>query len=134
MFVFSGGAELRVKIFFVFFLFFGVCVLVFRPIHFLPIFDTTCNSTNVAELHYLFYIYFFKYNLIVLSAFLDLSCFSLLCCLNCPLVIFFQYGKKSYTVKGLAFSSDSSKVAVGQTDNIIYVYKIGEDWFVSFAH
>ncbi|OWF38575.1 intraflagellar transport protein 172 homolog [Mizuhopecten yessoensis] len=39
-----------------------------------------------------------------------------------------KYGKKSYTVKGLAFSSDSSKIAVGQTDNIIYVYKIGEDW------
>jgi intraflagellar transport protein 172 len=39
-----------------------------------------------------------------------------------------QYGKKSYTVKGLAFSSDSTKIAVGQTDNIIYVYKIGDDW------
>ncbi|XP_070555163.1 intraflagellar transport protein 172 homolog [Ptychodera flava] len=39
-----------------------------------------------------------------------------------------KYGKKSYTVKGLAFSPDSSKIAVGQTDNIIYVYKIGEDW------
>lgn len=39
-----------------------------------------------------------------------------------------KYGKKSYTVKGLAFSSDSSKIAVGQTDNIIYVYKIGDDW------
>ena len=45
----------------------------------------------------------------------------------------FQYGKKSYTVKGLAFSSDSSKVAIGQTDNIIYVYKIGDDWSVSFT-
>lgn len=40
----------------------------------------------------------------------------------------FQYGKKSYTVKGLAFSPDSTKIAVGQTDNIIYVYKIGDDW------
>ncbi|BFY99323.1 hypothetical protein BsWGS_02362 [Bradybaena similaris] len=39
-----------------------------------------------------------------------------------------KYGKKSYTVKGLAFSSDSTKIAVGQTDNIIYVYKIGDDW------
>ncbi|XP_041357336.1 intraflagellar transport protein 172 homolog isoform X2 [Gigantopelta aegis] len=39
-----------------------------------------------------------------------------------------KFGKKSYTVKGLAFSPDSSKLAVGQTDNIIYVYKIGEAW------
>ncbi|KAL1129294.1 hypothetical protein AAG570_013823, partial [Ranatra chinensis] len=37
-------------------------------------------------------------------------------------------GRKSYTVKGLAFSPDSTKIAVGQTDNIIYVYKIGEEW------
>ncbi|XP_053316583.1 intraflagellar transport protein 172 homolog [Spea bombifrons] len=39
-----------------------------------------------------------------------------------------KYGKKSYAVKGLAFSPDSSKIAVGQTDNIIYVYRIGDDW------
>ncbi|RUS80517.1 hypothetical protein EGW08_011738 [Elysia chlorotica] len=39
-----------------------------------------------------------------------------------------KYGKKSYTVKGMAFSGDSTKIAVGQTDNIIYVYKIGDDW------
>ncbi|KAL5017204.1 hypothetical protein ScPMuIL_006793 [Solemya velum] len=39
-----------------------------------------------------------------------------------------KYGKKSYTVKGIAFSSDSTKLAVGQTDNIIYVYKVGDDW------
>ncbi|XP_071116630.1 intraflagellar transport protein 172 homolog isoform X1 [Haliotis cracherodii] len=39
-----------------------------------------------------------------------------------------KYGKKSYTVKGLAFSPDSAKLAVGQTDNIIYVYKIGDTW------
>ena len=43
---------------------------------------------------------------------------------------FLQYGKKSYLVKALAFSPDSTKIAVGQTDNIIYVYKIGEDWLV----
>ena len=30
-------------------------------------------------------------------------------------------------VKGMAFSPDSTKIAIGQTDNIIYVYKIG-DW------
>jgi WD40 repeat protein len=40
----------------------------------------------------------------------------------------FQYGKKSYVIKGLAFSPDSTKIAVGQTDNIIFVYKIGEVW------
>ncbi|RZF39607.1 hypothetical protein LSTR_LSTR001128 [Laodelphax striatellus] len=37
-------------------------------------------------------------------------------------------GRKSYFVKGLAFSPDSTKLAVGQTDNIIYIYKIGDDW------
>ena len=44
------------------------------------------------------------------------------------IVLIFQYGKRSYTIKGIAFSSDSTKLAVGQTDNIVYVYKIGEDW------
>lgn len=39
-----------------------------------------------------------------------------------------KFGKKSYSVKGLAFSPDSTKVAVGQTDNIIYVYKLGDEW------
>nr|CAD7197554.1 unnamed protein product [Timema douglasi] len=39
-----------------------------------------------------------------------------------------KYGKRSYIVKGLAFSPDSSKLAVGQSDNIIFVYKIGEEW------
>ncbi|XP_010369517.1 intraflagellar transport protein 172 homolog isoform X1 [Rhinopithecus roxellana] len=39
-----------------------------------------------------------------------------------------KYGRKSYIVKGMAFSPDSTKIAIGQTDNIIYVYKIGEDW------
>jgi intraflagellar transport protein 172 len=35
-------------------------------------------------------------------------------------------------VKGIAFSPDSSKIAVGQTDDIVFVYKIGDDWLVSF--
>ncbi|XP_031437803.1 intraflagellar transport protein 172 homolog isoform X2 [Clupea harengus] len=39
-----------------------------------------------------------------------------------------KYGKKSYTVKALAFSPDSTKIAIAQTDDIIYVYKIGEEW------
>lgn len=33
-------------------------------------------------------------------------------------------------VKGIAFSPESTKIAVGQTDCIVYVYKIGEDWQV----
>ena len=41
---------------------------------------------------------------------------------------FVQFGKKSYLVKGISFSPDSTKIAVGQTDNIVYVYKIGEEW------
>lgn len=46
-----------------------------------------------------------------------------------PLPFFsFQYGRKSYVVKGMAFSPDSTKIAVGQSDNIIFVYKIGEEW------
>ncbi|XP_052833703.1 intraflagellar transport protein 172 homolog [Octopus bimaculoides] len=39
-----------------------------------------------------------------------------------------KFGKTSYTVKGLCFSPDSTKIAIGQTDNIIYVYKIGTQW------
>ncbi|XP_015754892.1 PREDICTED: intraflagellar transport protein 172 homolog [Acropora digitifera] len=50
-------------------------------------------------------------------------------CYNCDLFYFFcQAGKKSYLVKGLAFSPDSTKIAVGQTDNIIFVYKIKGEW------
>ena len=41
-----------------------------------------------------------------------------------------QLGKKCYQVTSLAFSPDSTKIAVGQTDNIIFVYKIGEKWWL----
>lgn len=41
-----------------------------------------------------------------------------------------KYGKKSYIVKAIAFSPDSTRIAIGQTDNIIFVYKIGDDWQV----
>lgn len=34
-------------------------------------------------------------------------------------------------IKSIAFSPDSTKIAVGQTDCIIYVYKIGEQWYVT---
>jgi len=33
-------------------------------------------------------------------------------------------------VKGMAFSPDSTKIAIGQTDDIVFVYKIGDDWYV----
>uniref|UniRef100_A0A914PAZ6 Uncharacterized protein n=1 Tax=Panagrolaimus davidi TaxID=227884 RepID=A0A914PAZ6_9BILA len=39
-----------------------------------------------------------------------------------------KYGKKSYIVTSLAFSPDSTKLAIGQTDNIVFVYKLGETW------
>ncbi|XP_069028434.1 intraflagellar transport protein 172 homolog [Embiotoca jacksoni] len=39
-----------------------------------------------------------------------------------------KYGKQSYTVNDLVFSPDSTKIAVGQSDNIVFVYRIGEDW------
>nr|XP_039335977.1 intraflagellar transport protein 172 homolog [Saimiri boliviensis boliviensis] len=39
----------------------------------------------------------------------------------------------TYVVKGMAFSPDSTKIAIGQTDNIICVYKIGEDCSFEFA-
>ncbi|KAJ1353157.1 Intraflagellar transport protein osm-1 [Parelaphostrongylus tenuis] len=39
-----------------------------------------------------------------------------------------KYGKKSYIIKSICFSPDSSKLAVAQTDNVIYVFKIGETW------
>ena len=35
-----------------------------------------------------------------------------------------KFGKRSYIVRGLEFSPDSSKIAVGQTDNIVYVYRV----------
>lgn len=37
-----------------------------------------------------------------------------------------EAGKKSYIIKSIAFSSDSTKIAVAQSDCIVYVYKIGE--------
>ncbi|XP_005948489.1 intraflagellar transport protein 172 homolog [Haplochromis burtoni] len=39
-----------------------------------------------------------------------------------------KYGKQSYVVNDMAFSPDSTKIAIGQSDNIIFVYRIGEDW------
>ncbi|XP_061900790.1 intraflagellar transport protein 172 homolog isoform X2 [Entelurus aequoreus] len=39
-----------------------------------------------------------------------------------------KYGKQSYVVNDMAFSPDSTRIAIGQSDNIIYVYRIGEEW------
>lgn len=43
-------------------------------------------------------------------------------------VFLFQYGKQSYVVTAMAFSPDSTKIAIGQSDCVIFVYRIGEDW------
>ena len=35
------------------------------------------------------------------------------------------FSKETFTVKGLAFSPDSTRIAIGQTDCVIYVFKVG---------
>ena len=35
---------------------------------------------------------------------------------------------KSYIVRALAFSPDSMKLAVAQSDNIVFVYRLGSEW------
>ena len=37
-------------------------------------------------------------------------------------------GQKSYLIRGLEFSPDSQKIAVAQSDNIVFIYKVGLDW------
>lgn len=39
-----------------------------------------------------------------------------------------EAGKRSYIITGIAFSPDSTKIAVAQSDCIVYVYKIGDRW------
>lgn len=56
------------------------------------------------------------------------ECIYKLCANNKSNEIFCQYGKDSYVVKDMAFSPDSTKIAIGQSDNIIFVYRIGEEW------
>jgi intraflagellar transport protein 172 len=36
--------------------------------------------------------------------------------------------QKSYLIRAIEFSPDSEKIAVAQSDNIVYVYKIGKEW------
>jgi intraflagellar transport protein 172 len=37
-------------------------------------------------------------------------------------------GKTSYVIRSVAFSPDSTRLAVAQSDHIVYVYKLGEAW------
>ena len=37
-------------------------------------------------------------------------------------------GPKSYTVRAMHFSPDSTKLAIAQSDNIVFVYKLGLEW------
>ncbi|CAH8497562.1 unnamed protein product [Dicrocoelium dendriticum] len=37
-------------------------------------------------------------------------------------------GKKDFVVKCMVFSPDSVKLAIAQSDNVVFVYKFGEDW------
>jgi intraflagellar transport protein 172 len=37
-------------------------------------------------------------------------------------------GPKTYVVTGMAFSPDSSRLAIAQSDNIVFVYKLGTEW------
>ena len=37
-------------------------------------------------------------------------------------------GSKTYVVRGMAWSPDSSKLAIAQSDNIVFVYKLGHEW------
>lgn len=36
--------------------------------------------------------------------------------------------RKSFVVKGMCFALDSEKIAIGQSDCVIYVYRIGDSW------
>ena len=37
-------------------------------------------------------------------------------------------GPKNYLVRGMAFSPDSTKLAIAQSDQIVFVYKLGVEW------
>jgi len=37
-------------------------------------------------------------------------------------------GQRTYIVRTIEFSPDSTKLAVAQSDNIVFVYKLGNDW------
>mmetsp|Transcript_12954 Transcript_12954/g.39944 ORF Transcript_12954/g.39944 Transcript_12954/m.39944 type:complete len:135 (+) Transcript_12954:73-477(+) len=37
-------------------------------------------------------------------------------------------GPKTYVVRAMQFSPDSTKLAIAQSDNIVFVYKLGLEW------
>lgn len=37
-------------------------------------------------------------------------------------------GKSSYVIRGMDFNADSTKLAVAQSDCIVFVYKFGDSW------
>ena len=37
-------------------------------------------------------------------------------------------GHKTYTIRGMEFSPDSTKIAIAQSDNIVFICKIGLEW------
>lgn len=37
-------------------------------------------------------------------------------------------GSPNYLVRAMSFSSDSTKLAIAQSDNIVFVYRVGESW------
>ena len=37
--------------------------------------------------------------------------------------------RHSFQVNGMSFSADSERLAIGQSDHVIYIYKIGNSWF-----
>ena len=39
-----------------------------------------------------------------------------------------EKGPKNYVVRGMAFSPQSDKLAIAQSDNMVFVYKLGEEW------
>ncbi|CAF0950446.1 unnamed protein product [Didymodactylos carnosus] len=39
-----------------------------------------------------------------------------------------KYGRQSYVVTSMDFSPDNAMLAIAQSDNIVFVYKIGHDW------
>lgn len=35
---------------------------------------------------------------------------------------------KNYTVRGMCWAPDCTKLAIAQSDNIVFVYKLGAEW------
>ena len=43
-------------------------------------------------------------------------------------------GAKTYMVTGMAWSPDSTMLAIAQSDNIVFVYKVRRGWWWLFPH